>query len=94
MKFRAAEAGESCHVIEIAEDDDCSCVISGYLYMVRPARFERAAYGFEVRRSIQLSYGRMFQESILPHLLRHAVFAVDMTTASHRNPCSYGNLGS
>ena len=30
--------------------------------MVRPARFERAAYGFEVRRSIQLSYGRMFEQ--------------------------------
>jgi hypothetical protein len=27
--------------------------------LVRPARFERAAYGFEVRRSIQLSYGRI-----------------------------------
>jgi hypothetical protein len=27
--------------------------------LVRPARFERAAYGFEVRRSIQLSYGRL-----------------------------------
>ena len=26
--------------------------------MVRPARLERAACGFEVRRSIQLSYGR------------------------------------
>ena len=28
-------------------------------FLVRPARFERAAYGFEVRRSIQLSYGRL-----------------------------------
>ncbi len=30
-----------------------------FKYLVRPARFERAAYGFEVRRSIQLSYGRL-----------------------------------
>ena len=29
------------------------------IYLVRPARLERAACGFEVRRSIQLSYGRI-----------------------------------
>jgi hypothetical protein len=35
-----------------------------FVFMVRPARFERAAYGFEVRRSIQLSYGRITELSI------------------------------
>ena len=29
------------------------------ILLARPARLERAACGFEVRRSIQLSYGRM-----------------------------------
>jgi hypothetical protein len=37
---------------------DCALTTQSFLdFMVRPARFERAAYGFEVRRSIQPSYG-------------------------------------
>ena len=33
--------------------------------MVRPARFELATYGFEVRHSIQLSYGRIYKKTFL-----------------------------
>ena len=33
--------------------------MSTHLNLVRPARLERAACGFEVRRSIRLSYGRL-----------------------------------
>jgi hypothetical protein len=37
--------------------------------MVRPARLERAACGFEVRRSIRLSYGRA-KVTILKNLFK------------------------
>ena len=39
-------------------------MIANYLFslniLVRPGRLERPTCGFEVRRSIQLSYGRLF----------------------------------
>jgi hypothetical protein len=35
-----------------------------FSYLTRPARFERATYGLEIRCSIQLSYGRSFLNSL------------------------------
>ncbi len=35
-----------------------------FCLLARPARFERATYGLEVRCSIQLSYGRVIGYSI------------------------------
>ncbi len=40
------------------ETDVCLVLPIAVKLSVRPGRFERPAYGFEVRRSIQLSYGR------------------------------------
>jgi hypothetical protein len=53
----------------------CSSVI-----MTRPAGLEPATYGFEGRRSIQLSYGRIFSIS---HGWQRAVF--------YHSPQSNGN---
>ena len=44
------------------------------ILLVRPARLERAAYGFEVRRSIQLSYGRMQKFRELYHSVQFPYF--------------------
>jgi hypothetical protein len=39
----------------------CYFLIMKLAKKVRPAGFEPATYGFEVRNSIQLSYGRIFK---------------------------------
>ena len=49
---------ESCQSCHQKKGDEPCWLIPFIFFMVRPAGFEPAAYGFEVRRSIQLSYGR------------------------------------
>jgi hypothetical protein len=46
--------------------------------MARPAGLEPATYGFEVRRSIQLSYGRTKRH----HIIRHPSARSDRSGAS------------
>jgi hypothetical protein len=41
------------------------------ILLVRPARFELATYGFVVRHSIQLSYGRMKKRLKFDPLIRY-----------------------
>ena len=53
--------------------------------VARPAGLEPAAYGFEVRRSIQLSYGRSLVEQLLVGPTRPCGVSKGIRTPDSRN---------
>jgi hypothetical protein len=60
--------------------------------MVRPARFERAAFGFGGQRSIQLSYGRLSLRSIVNWKLKNEYCKMETASRSGNLKFPISNL--
>ncbi len=55
------------------------------ILLVRPAGFEPATYGFEVRRSIQLSYGRREMKIVVGRAMGLEPMTAGATTLNSAN---------
>ncbi len=66
------------------------------IFLARPARFERATYGFVVRHSIQLSYGRLWNGGYLAKskpIGKRKTPSVDLSGEAARRSCSRCAVG-